>query len=508
MFQNMTTVLQNIAGGQNRALIESAKKSEESKPYNEFDMAALMGYCGVTQPDHVPGLWPQLKQAKKVADQRALILNAMEQWAYDERKEIDTAFFLSKEVVEDIIKIQPNDTNTVGMNSTSARGVSNLVVLPRRMAEIEAMMKMEEAIDKTEMSRTLREAEKLAKTETRAPPRTYYTLKLNVATYAALVFVLYGRYCNLYKKLMVIYGILCSKEVNTCRDAFKPMICKQITWAIYDDSRSFFAKRLLPEHFEMRDIPFPTSMLDDIYTSVRYINKIERPTFPPSWLESEKPAIEEETQGTGIMAELSPYGNIPGYQHGRGRGNNGGRGNGGGRGSGNRGFGIDPDNPNGSYCPPCIADMDHFHPKIKEALTEFHEKFKGRVSIQRVMNAAGIWWPDMPKWEKHFNKTTNRSELCWDHLIGCCKYGPMCMFGRSHDDVKNIPDEFADNAIKVLKPGIEAMLKDGYRYDDGKRGFENHGRGAGRERNYFSFGSGGRGYYGPGGGDGKRFRRN
>jgi hypothetical protein len=42
------------------------------------------------------------------------------------------------------------------------------------------------------------------------------------------------------------------------------------------------------------------------------------------------------------------------------------------------------------------------------------------------------------------------------------------MFGKSHDDVKNIPDEFAENAIKVLKPGIEVMLKDGYRYDDGK----------------------------------------
>jgi CO dehydrogenase/acetyl-CoA synthase alpha subunit len=82
------------------------------------------------------------------------------------------------------------------------------------------------------------------------------------------------------------------------------------------------------------------------------------------------------------------------------------------------------------------------------------------------------------------------------------------MFGKSHDDVKNIPDEFAENAIKVLKPGIEVMLTDGYRYDDGKRGFESHGRGAGRERNSFNFGSGGRGYYGPGGGDGKRFRRN
>jgi hypothetical protein len=310
ILMGVTTVLQNIAGRQDRALLEATKKSEESKPYDECDIAALMGYCGVRSPDEVPALWPQLKQTKKPVDQRALILNAMEQWAFDERKEIDTTFFLSKEVLEDIMKIQPNDTNTVGMNSTTARGVSNLVVLPRRMAEIETMMKLEEAADKTEYSRTLKEAERLAKAETRAPPRTYYTLKLNVATYATLVFVLYGRHCDLYRKLIAIYNILSTKEVVTCRDAFTPMICKQITWAIYDDSRSFFAKRLLPSQFQHRDVPFPVSLLDEIYNSVRFINEIRRPTFPPSWVEQPKQEKDEyESQGNGPMAFLSPYGN-------------------------------------------------------------------------------------------------------------------------------------------------------------------------------------------------------
>jgi hypothetical protein len=173
----VTTVLQNIAGRQDRALLEATKKSDESKPYDECDIAALMGYCGVRSPDEVPAVWPQLKQTKKPVDQRALILNAMEQWSFDERKEIDTTFFLAKEVLEDIMKIQPNDTNTVGMNSTTARGVSNLVVLPRRMAEIETMMKLEEAADKTEYSRTLKEAERLAKAETRAPPEDLLHVK-------------------------------------------------------------------------------------------------------------------------------------------------------------------------------------------------------------------------------------------------------------------------------------------------------------------------------------------
>jgi hypothetical protein len=141
----------------------------------------------------------------------------MEQWSFDERKEFDTTFFLSKEVLEDIMKIQRNDTNTVGMNSTTARGVSNLVVLPRRMAEIETMMKLEEAADKTEYSRTLKEAERLAKAETRAPPRTYYTLKLNVATYAALVFVLYGRHCDLYQKLLLLTIFSVQKKLSRAK---------------------------------------------------------------------------------------------------------------------------------------------------------------------------------------------------------------------------------------------------------------------------------------------------
>jgi hypothetical protein len=92
--------------------------------------------------------------------------------------------------------------------------------------------------------------------------------------------------------------------------------------------------------------------------------------------------------------------------------------------------------------------------------------------------------------------------------LGVVDTGPCVSLANLMMTQKNIPDEFAENAIKVLKLGIEAMLKDGYRYDDGKQGFENHGQGSGRERSFFGSGGGGRGYYGPGGGDGKRFRRN
>jgi hypothetical protein len=312
---------------------------------------------------------------------------------------------------------------------------------------------------------------------------------------------LYGRHCNLYRKLIAIYNILSAKEVVTCRDAFTPMICKQITWAIYDDSRSFFAKRLLPSKFQHREVPFPVSLLDEIYNSVRFINEIRRPTFPPSWVEQPKQEKDEyESQGNGPMAFLSPYGNVSGNQGGRGRGRSG-RGN---NGNGSEKMfnpNAESESPYSVYCPPAYCDLDTFSPKIKTALKEFHDKFKGKVSIQRAMEAGGIWWPQMPKWDKYYNRQTNQDELCWNQVIGCCRFGPACRFAKSHPDARKIPDDFGESVVRVLKPCIDVMLKDDYVYEEFKPAFQVGYPAAGRGN------GGGRGSYGPGGSENKRFRR-
>jgi hypothetical protein len=103
---------------------------------------------------------------------------------------------------------------------------------------------------------------------------------------------------------------------------------------------------------------------------------------------------------------LSPYGNITGNQGGRGRGK-------GGQGTNGNGSdkmfnpNADSKSPYSVYCPPTYCDLDTCSPKIKMALREFHDKFKGKASIQQVMQAGGIWWPQMPKWDKYYNRQTN-----------------------------------------------------------------------------------------------------
>lgn len=96
--------------------------------------------------------------------------------------EIDTDFFLSKEVMEDIVKIRPNATGIIGTAKTIERGVSNMICLPRRMDEIEDMMLKEEAAEMSVQTRSLRDAQGLLKGLTHAPPACYGTLKANVTT--------------------------------------------------------------------------------------------------------------------------------------------------------------------------------------------------------------------------------------------------------------------------------------------------------------------------------------
>jgi hypothetical protein len=80
------------------------------------------------------------------------------------------------------MKVRPNPFGTAGTAEMSDCGVSNLVLLPRRNEEIEKMMLQEKVVEESKNTRTLCDAERLTKNDTRAPPRNYYTLKFNVGS--------------------------------------------------------------------------------------------------------------------------------------------------------------------------------------------------------------------------------------------------------------------------------------------------------------------------------------
>jgi hypothetical protein len=432
--QSMTKVLTEFATSHKTALSEQAKKSEEGKTLNDYDVAALCGFCGVSDPGQCPAIYPMFKTSKNVEDARANIMKGMEMFSKEEGIEIDRSIFLSEEVIKDIMKVRPNPFGTVGTAETSDRGVTNLVLLPRRNEEIDKMMLQEKAVEESKHTRTLRDAERLAKNDTRAPPRNYYTLKLNVGSTVVFLGVVYGTKCSLYLKMKLFYNILNSREVYGLRDAYSQLKCRQYVWAIYDDMRSFFSQRMQPSDFQKMSPTYPVSLLDSIFEQARFALEVNRVNFPVAWLEKTEPEVKYtgnyESEGRGPMSFLSPYAAVNGDNN-------------------------DTRRSQDLYCSSTGQTFEHMHPKLRAALKDFHKKFQGRTYLQEIMAQAGVSWSDMPKLRATTNRETGKDELCWNWLLGTCRFGSKCNFFRSHDNGKNLPDQFVEDVIRVLKPGIE-----------------------------------------------------
>lgn len=237
----MTQALNSVVAAKAAVSEETAKKADKGRVLNEWDMTALCGYCCADKPGQCPEVYKQLRLVKTVEEARTIIVREMETWAENRRPrrlEIDRGLFLSEDVVRNIMKVTPNPGGVVATSEPSDKIVSNLVCLPRRMLEIEWLRRMEQLREETEGNRSLKEAEKLAKSEVRAPPRTYYSLKLNIATTMALVAVCYGRFSRMLFSLEELYEILDGREAYLLRDEYTPEMCKRIAWAVFDNMRS------------------------------------------------------------------------------------------------------------------------------------------------------------------------------------------------------------------------------------------------------------------------------
>jgi hypothetical protein len=449
--QSVTQVLNSMAAKTAAASDETARKTEEGRVLNEWDMAALCGYCCVDNPELCPPIYKTLRHTKNVEDARQVITKAMEDWAErrPRRIEIDRGVFLSEEVIKNIMKVTPNPGGVVATAEPSDKIVSNLVCLPRRMADIERLRRLERLREETEGNRSFREAEKLAKSDVRAPPRTYYSLKLNIATTMALVAVCYGKFSRMLFSLEELYEILDGREAYMLRDEYTPNMCKAITWAVYDDMRSYFATRLMPEDFLKQNVRYPTSLLADIHADVRFVREVFRVTFPPAW--KEKPFYEDVN---GRIQQVDPrrtasidVDDTERYTHANRR----------------RQTNQQPNqnNQGGSLCPEIGSNLNHLHPKISIALKDYHDKYCGKVVITQIMELAKVTWQMMPRYQPMENKLTRKDEMCWNHVFGQCPYGDRCLFKKNHVTGSSLPDEWVLRALNILKPGFMAMLKAG-----------------------------------------------
>jgi hypothetical protein len=98
----------------------------------------------------------------------------------------------------------------------------------------------------------------LSKGVTRAPENNFRELKVNIAMFMSLVWVIFGSECNYCKGLRKVYITLELKEVNALKSNFMAEHCRRITWAILDDGRAYFDNVKTTLDFQGPDPPmFP-----------------------------------------------------------------------------------------------------------------------------------------------------------------------------------------------------------------------------------------------------------
>jgi hypothetical protein len=142
----------------------------------------------------------------------------------------------------------------------------------------------EQAVEDTKATRT-KEVERIASSTHRDPPTEYHTsLKLMIGTYATLLYVLFGPKCNLFSQVYKIYMVLNQDGVFANRAAFDALKCKQIAWAIFEESQSFFWKKISPMDLAAGTaVEGVKSMLEDVIPDVPFARNVVRLTFPLAW---------------------------------------------------------------------------------------------------------------------------------------------------------------------------------------------------------------------------------
>ena len=100
-----------------------------------------------------------------------------------------------------------------------------------------------------------------------------------LATFAALLWVLFGDMCPLYDQIYKLWRVLNHPSILAVKSKFTRIWCAHRTWQLFEETRLFFDQRLGPNDFTNRgQRRTPTAHLGGLIEDVRRKN---------SWIQSQ-----------------------------------------------------------------------------------------------------------------------------------------------------------------------------------------------------------------------------
>ena len=102
-----------------------------------------------------------------------------------------------------------------------------------------------------------------------------------LATFDALLWVLFGDVCFLYDQVRKLRRVLNHTYIKAVKSKFTRIRCAHITWQVLEETRLFFNKRLGPYDFTNRGPRrFPTADLGGLIEDVRRYKILDLVTMP------------------------------------------------------------------------------------------------------------------------------------------------------------------------------------------------------------------------------------
>ena len=267
-----------------------------------------MGFLHIKKGSELQDIWTYFHTMwiKNINVCRQQLMARMNRWAHDRHILIDSSVYLEGTTIKAIMELKFNPGEGAAHLSSSDKGLSIMACWSRTSAETEQIRERKEALLAMENTRQLDKLLRLSKGVTRAPADKFWELKINIATFMSLVWVvLFGLECNYYKGLRNLYATLELKEMMAQKSSFTPEHCHRITWAILDDGRAHFDDVKITLDFQGPDEPtFPQSYLINILCNVRYTIPVERANFPNKWKRKNPPPTSNPgAKGAGYGSE-------------------------------------------------------------------------------------------------------------------------------------------------------------------------------------------------------------
>lgn len=446
--------------------ILTAKKTDEptvpatnpnkGKEYDEQQWYMLMGFAHVTTPEELPQVWASFSQTKNSEAHRIEIGAEMRRWEADQHVPIVKNMEFSDRTLSYIVKTQFNPPGCSGTAYYSSidKGLTILSCRPPEGEELEAIRDRELKELQAEGNRTLADILSVPSIAGNIKPaEDYHELHLNVGTFCALLWTLFGPKCDYYVKCFALWTAMADYTVFANRRLFSPLLCRQITWAIIEDGRRYFSRIMTQRHFERMDegeaVNFPLSHLDAIKDSILNQTPLMRPSFPMEWRGDWQGGKRQKltTGSSGVaslMAATAPTApttvvratTAPSVISGLSLGSNA------------EASGQSAVSRQRRPRQQGVRDTD-MHPSLKALMTG-HLRENQYIQLGAVLRNSNLTFSDLPTLPKYM--LNGRNTLCYNYVLGNCS-SKFCNFRASggHAPVEDITNDFANRMINVME---------------------------------------------------------